>query len=185
MIAFNEDQLERAKELLATIPDGVERAAASALNRAVEHAKTQAMRKVRQTYTIKLARIDARLQIQKATRSSLFASIRNVGRPIALSYFTIRPNHPATKRTKKIVYAQVRRDGGSEIRKAFVARMKSGHDGVFRRTDGNQSLPISEFYGPSLPQMLGSPTVSTFVTEAATNMLQVRLEHEVSRLLKE
>lgn len=184
MIEFDEKQFERAQLLLHNIPNGAPRAAAAALNRTADHVKTVSMRKLRETYTIKTGRIDARLQVRRATTASLFASVRDVGRPIALSYFTIRPNQPPGKRTGKLVYAQVRRDGGGTIQKVFVARMKSGHVGVFRRTDGNKSLPIKQLHAPSLPQMLGSPTVADFTTESASRMLGERLDHEISRMLK-
>ncbi|MDR7869200.1 MAG: phage tail protein [Sporomusaceae bacterium] len=184
MIEFDEKQFERARLLLHNVPNGIERAAAAALNRAAEHAKTASMRKVRETYTIKTAKIDARLQVQRASTASLFASVRDVGRPIVLSYFNIRPNQPPGKRIGKLVYAQVRRDAGGTIKKVFVARMKSGHVGVWWRANGNKSLPIKQLHAPSLPQMLGSPSVSEFTTKAAVQVLQVRLEHEISRLLK-
>lgn len=34
-------------------------------------------------------------------------------------------------------------------RSAFIAEMNSGHRGVFKRTDGNASLPVRELFGPN------------------------------------
>jgi hypothetical protein len=184
VIEFDEKQFERAQLLLQNIPNGAPRAAASALNRTADHVKTVALRKLRETYTIKTARIDARLQVRHATTASLFASVRDVGRPLALSYFNIRPNQPPGNRTGKLVYAQVRRDGGGTIKKVFVARVKSGHVGVFRRTDGNKSLPITQLHAPSLPQMLGEKSVADFTMDSARRVLSTRLDHEISRMLK-
>ena len=183
MITIDDGQLERAKTLLAGVPDGVEKAASAALNRAAEHARTQAKRKVRETYTVKMNRIDERLDVKRANPKSLFASVQSRGRPVVLSYFNVRPGQPLNKRTTKLVYAQVRRDGGGTIRKVFVARTKSGHIGVFRRTDGNKSLPIKQLYAPSLPQMLGTKSISEFTMDAALQVMPVRFEHEISRLL--
>ncbi len=77
----------------------------------------------------------------------------------------------------------MRKDGGGPIRDAFVARTKSGHTGIFHRTQGNRSLPIQQNYGPSVPQMLGSPTVSAFIGERASKILNERFTHEVNAIL--
>lgn len=183
MITIDESQIEHAKKVLASVPDGVEKAAASALNRAAEHARTQAKRKVRETYTVKMNRLDERMDVKRANQKNLFASVQSKGRPVVLSYFNVRPGQPLNKRTTRLVYAQVRRDGGGTIRKVFVARTKSGHIGVFRRTDGNKRLPIKQLYAPSLPQMLGTKSVSDFALDAAMQVLPVRFDHEISRLL--
>ena len=62
--------------------------------------------------------------------------------------------------------------------------MKSGHIGVFHRANGNSSLPIQQNYGPSVPQMLESKSVSAFIKEKAQEVLETRLEHEIDVLLR-
>lgn len=69
------------------------------------------------------------------------------------------------------------------IRGAFLARMKSGHLGVFNRVE-NGKFPIVQRYGPSVPQMLENANVQKYVEDRATEMLAKRMEHEIDRMLK-
>lgn len=183
MIEFDETQLESAKIILAGIPTGVQRAAASALNRAVDGARGAAVRKARSEYIITAKRIRDTMKINRASMSNLQASVVSRGRPIALSYFKFKPGTVPTKRMKNPVSVQVRRDGGGTITGGFVAMMKSGHVGVFNRR-GMESYPIDQRYGPSAPQMLASTGVAAFVEQEAEKRLQTRLNHEIERLLR-
>lgn len=184
MITISEEQIERARMLLARTPDGVEKAAANAINRAADGAKTAAVRKAREEYIVSAARVRDTIHINKASSSNMQASVTSRGRGMALSYFRIRPSQAPVKRPQGQLFAQVKRDGGGTIKGAFVARMQSGHVGVFNRL-GKNSLPIVQRYGPSVPQMLGSKTVSEYVEEEAVKRLQIRFDHEVGRLMKE
>ena len=64
--------------------------------------------------------------------------------------------------------------------KAFVARMGSGHVGIFER-DGGDS--ISEIMGGSVPGMLGRDEVKEKLGEQAAEKYMERYHHEVMRLL--
>ncbi len=184
MITIDEKGLKEAQMLLADMPKAVPKAAARAINRAATAAKTEAWKQIKKDYTIKQTYVrKAWDKITKATASNLSAKLISRGPVMALSYFKIKPKSPPKRRPKNPVYAQVRNDGGGTIRGAFVARMKSGHTGVFHRTRGNQSLPIKQNFGPSVPQMLGSETVSAFIEKRASEVLNKRFEHEVNAIL--
>lgn len=184
MITIDEKGLAEAQKLLANMPKAVPKAAARAINRAATAAKTEAWKQIKNTYTIKRARVSkAWDKIKKATASNLSAKLISRGPVMALSYFKTKPKSPPKRRPKNPVYAQVRHDGGGPIRGAFVARMKSGHTGVFHRKNGNKSYPIQQNYGPSVPQMLGSKTVSAFIEERASAVLNQRFEHEINAIL--
>lgn len=183
MITVNPEQLERAELLLKNIPNGVEKAVVAALNRAVEGARTEAVKKVRERYYIKAKDVRDAIEIKKATINSLVAVIRASGSPIALSKFRVTPSRPPTKRRTKPIIVRVVKGGGGPIEGAFVARMQSGHVGVFRRVT-KARLPITELYGPSIPQMLGHESVAEYIEEKARERLEERLEHEIDRLLR-
>ena len=75
---------------------------------------------------------------------------------------------------------------GGTIAHAFLAKMRSGHIGVFQRGGhgaNNASLPIEKLSGPSTPQMLGSPTVADFIQKRMEERLAVNVEHEVNAFL--
>lgn len=183
MITVDAQQIERAEELLRGIPDGVSKAITNAINRAVEGARADAVRKVRERYYIKARDVRDAIRIEKATYKNQSAIIHAKGSPVALSKFRITPSKPPAKRRKKPITARVVRGMGSQIPGAFVARMRTGHIGVFKRA-GKARLPIRQLYGPSIPQMLGHESVTRYVEERAIVRLEERLEHEIDRLLR-
>lgn len=183
MITVDEKQIERAEELLKNIPDGVSKAIVNAINRAAEGARTDAVKKARERYHVKAKDIRKTIEIERATYENQAAIVRAEGSPLALSKFKITPSKPPQKRRKKPVIARVIRGEGGPIPGAFVARMKSGHIGVFKRA-GKSRLPITQLFGPSVPQMLGYETVTAFVEERAQERLEQRLEYEIDRLLR-
>lgn len=181
MIELNSEQLKRAQQMLGHIPGAAPKAMANAINRAVTTARTEASRKVREMYYITNKNITATMTLTKASAGSPTALIRSKAGPIALSKFRVTPKQPSAKR-KKPITARVKKGGGGPIAHAFVARMKSGHVGVFDRV-GKQRLPINQLYGPSVPQMLGNPSVTQWVEAKASAKLDERLIHEIGRIL--
>lgn len=187
MITISEDQIERARILLASMPGSVQKAVSAAINRAAEGARTDGSKKAREEYIIASGRIRETINISKASSANLSARVSATGRPRALSYFKVRPSRPLKKQTKTPLFAQVKRDGGGTIAGAFVAKLKSGHLGVFNRTNNvtsNGKVELAQRYGPSVPQMLGSKTVTAFVEEGASRRIEERLDHEISRILR-
>lgn len=69
--------------------------------------------------------------------------------------------------------------GRKVVESAFMAKMKSGHEGVFKRV-GKQRLPITELAGPSLGHVFAKfrPQVSDTVVRT----FQERFAHEMNRL---
>ena len=182
MIDINADQLERAQRMLMHIPGAAPKAMSNAINRAITTARTEASRKVREMYYITNKNITATIKLTKASPSNPVALIRSKSSPIALSKFKIPPTGPSPGRKSPIV-ARVIKGGGGPIAHAFVARMKSGHIGVFNRV-GKKSKPIDQRYGPSVPQMLGNPNVTQWVEVKAKEKLDERLDHEIRRILE-
>lgn len=209
MITIDEKGLAEAQKLLVDMPKAVPKAAARAINRAAAAAKKAAWDQVKKTYTIKRARVSkAWDKITKATASNPSATLTSRGSVMPSSYFTTKPKNPPKRRPRNPVYVQVRHDGGGPISGAFVARMKSGHTGVFHRMqegtrgkifqymDGGEPrqkirgvgltkgiAAIEQNYGPSVPQMLGSKSVSAFIEERASEVLNQRFEHEINAIL--
>lgn len=184
MITLDAEHIERAELLLKNIPGGIDKAVVRAINRSVDRAQTATVKKVRDRYYIKAGDVRKTIKVKKANYSDQIAIIRSTGSPVALSKFKITPSKPPQKRTKKPVRARVVKGEGGELkRRAFVAKMKSGHIGVFERA-GKSRYPINQFYGPSVPQMLGHKSVVTYVKERAKEQLVSRLDHEIERLLR-
>lgn len=182
MIEFDVGQIERAMAVLSHIPGAAPKAMANAINRAAETAKTEAARKVREKYYIKHRDVVSTIRITKANSSNLAASVVSRGSPVTLTKFRVTPRQPQPKR-KAPVIARVTKGIGGPIQGAFVARVASGHVGLFNRV-GPARLPIIQRYGPSVPQMLGNETVTQWVEEKAKKRLEERLDHEINRILR-
>ncbi len=181
-IEIREEQFERAKLVLSNVPKGIERAMASAINRAAQSGRTEAVKKVRERYIVKASTVREPLKIERASSSSPIATLRAAGSVIPLSKFKIRPSKPTPGKLTPVSATVIKGKGGT-ISKAFVARMPAGHVGVYRRK-GRPRLPIMELYGPSAPQMIGNEEVMRALEEKAQQTLDERMEHEITRLLE-
>ena len=69
-----------------------------------------------------------------------------------------------------------------EFEQAFIARMQSGHIGMFERK-ASKRLPIKEFLGPSVADMAGNSVVLEQVENAAQETINKRIDHEMTRIL--
>ncbi len=182
MIDISVNQMELAKLLLGHIPGAVPKVLANSINRSAEGARTDAVTKAKEEYVITAGRVRETINIRKASTSNLSAIVTSRGRPRALSYYKIRPGKVTKRRPPEGVYAQIKRSGGGPIAKSFVAKMASGHIGVFNRS-GSSRFPIVQRFGPSVAQMLESKSVSRYVEAGANRRLSDRLDHEINRLL--
>jgi len=76
----------------------------------------------------------------------------------------------------------MKRGGGAVYDDAFIAEMKSGHIGVFRR-ETSKHLPISEYMGLSAAHMVRETAVAERIQEKALKAVEERVMHEVERIL--
>lgn len=182
MIEFTAAQMEKAERLLQHIPGGAQKALSRAMNRAIDSAKTEASRKARETYHVRHKDVLDTIKVSKSSPSNLNAVVVSRGYVFALTKFQVTPKKPQPKRKKEIV-VRVKRGEGGPIKRAFVTQLKSGHLGVFKRA-GKARFPIEQFYGPSVPQMLGNVKVTDAVEQRAAAVMNDRLDHEIMRILE-
>jgi len=182
MIELSASQIEKAELLLQDIPGAAPKAMSNAINRAADTARTEAARKVRENYYIRHSDVLATIKIYRAQPSDLTSKVVSRGHAVNLFKFRVTPNRPQPKRKIPIV-VRVKQGEGGPVKRAFVAKMGSGHVGVFQRA-GKRRLPVQELYGPPIPQMLGSPSVTQWVEQKAAERLDERLDHEINRLLE-
>lgn len=117
------------------------RACVFAMNRAIVSGQTDMARSLASDTGLKISDIKKQLPISQANYSSPRARFGAPLERIPLQYFKARQ----TKRG--VTYAL--KGSRNRIPDAFLATMKSGHPGVFKRTT-KKRLPIVELYGPSL-----------------------------------
>lgn len=187
MIEVDARGIEQAQELLKDIPGATKKAVSTALRKSLRNAKKEAVKKVRERYTIRKAGYVSRTIKMKV--ENMTGILSSKGPVNDLSYFKTNPKIVPKRRPPKgkYLYSQVVKGQGGTIAHAFLAKMKSGHVGVFQRAGhgaSNASLPISKLAGPSTPQMLGSPSVTEFIAKKMLERMDKNLEHEIDAFLK-
>ncbi|MDR1510899.1 MAG: phage tail protein, partial [Synergistaceae bacterium] len=174
--------------VLRSIPGAAAKAAARAINRAAEGARTDAIKAICEQYAIKPVTVRKTLTIKMATEKKLTAEIISTGSQIGLYKFFVSPkkpqNVPVEKR--KTVIAGVKFGTKEKFPHGFVAWMEGGHEGLWHRTGGKTRSgrrEISEFFGPSVPQMLGNKHVLDFINKGIHERLDKELRRQISYLL--
>ena len=164
-----------------------------ALNRAAANVKTNASKKVRDSYTLRAKDVNETFSVRKASRSSLRASVTSRSGSIGLDKFKVRPLEPRHKKPPKSLKVQVKKEGGAKnLVGAFVAAV-SGNK-VFQREKGSKhkkgrsgrwtELPIKRLFGPPVPEMLDRKSIREFVEQEAAKTFDKNLEHEIKRALE-
>lgn len=181
MIEITSETMERAETLLAGIPKGAQRAFSNAINRGLSHTKTQAFRQVKKVYAVKQAALNetTTTRIRKASTGNLAGAVSFSSVKIPLYQFRVTPKEP---RKGQKVRAGVMKGSGETFDHAFLAKMRSGHIGIFERLTSKR-LPIEEIMGLSASQMVQNQVIMDQLTEEAQKKVDERLEHEIERIL--
>lgn len=203
---FGAETVERAKKLLAGIPNGIEKAVKSAMPRAASALKGGTVKAIQQRYDISATNLRTKdnVKISYSYESGVTANIRFNGKKIPLyRYNGTTPKQPTVNTGKTVIAPvggklkpvhpgvapsahQLKGSSPQKFNDAFIAKMSSGHIGIFERTGGVTSKgsdQIKEIQGSSVPQMLGNDEVRNSLIKIASNKFEERLDHEVLRLL--
>lgn len=177
---ISEETKAKVNVLLSEVPKGPEKAFTGAINRALTRARTVIFKEVQGTYAIKKKVLDeyTKTDIQKASTADVCGIIRFAGTQIPLfKYDPTNPKYPIQGMT-----VRAGQKTATVFENAFIAKMKSGHLGIFERTS-KPSLPIKEIMGSSMQAMAGSKEIMEKATEEANKTLDNRIDHEIHRLL--
>jgi hypothetical protein len=183
MIEITNEQMERVSLILSGIPNGAKKVFYNAINRGLQTVRTQSGKSVTKTYRIlqKDFKSETSITEKKASQSNLIGEIAFAGTSIPLIKFQVSPKEP---QRQTVSVAVLRAAGGERLKHAFIAKMKSGHIGVFERaTPDVRRLPIKELYGPSPAGMLNNYEVQAEIEKTAQETIDKRVEHEITRIL--
>jgi hypothetical protein len=158
-------------------------AIASALNRALDHGVTQIAKIVPKVYSIKQSEVKAAIKKNPASKGDISANIVIKGGRLTFVHFPFTPKLPNTKRKVKV---KIKNGGKKEVKtnpSAFIAPTgaKSADKvqyNVFVRK-GQKRLPITVLRTLSIPQMVENESVQPIISEAMTNKLNERIDHEI------
>ena len=181
MINIDTGALEQAQELLKKMPDAAEKVANTAIRKSMTGAKADAAREVANRYYITQREVKKTISVRV---SRMAASLVSTGQVTGLYKFRTRPKDVdgqlSYTRRRRYLYANVVKGEGGTVAHAFIARMRSGHTGVFqRRPDGS----LQELYGPSIPQAMTRQEVSDLITRGIEKRLAKNVDHEVNAFL--
>ena len=82
----------------------------------------------------------------------------------------------------KVKAGQMKDGSAHPFTDAFIAKMKSGHVGIFHR-EGKGRLGMKEIQGSSLAQMVGNPELVERFDIEVSKVIEQRIEHEMNRIL--
>lgn len=205
-VQINNDAVDRASKMLAGIPNGIETATRRAMGRASDYLRSHSVQAIRKQYDISAAnlRAEENVHVKYNYQNGVSVEITFAGRKIPLyRYGGAAPKFPMVDRSRRVtamlnghwrsVYPSVEAAGHqlkstspTKFSDAFVARMQSGHIGIFERTGGSTSKggdAIREIMGSSVPQMLGNPLVAEKLSAETAAKFEERLDHEITVLL--
>jgi hypothetical protein len=181
-LTIDTKQMQRLERAIGHIQGGVPKAVAGAINRTLNKGRTEAKREIRKIYEIKAKDIAIRVRGASAARQK--GEIRIEGGMKKLIEFKVRPKTLARKGgRRRIITATVRRGKGGAIPRGFIAKMSSGHIGVFTRA-GKERLPIGERLSIGSPIMATQPTVGPAVNKAMGDSLAKHMDQQINRVLK-
>lgn len=162
---FNKNELAQLTQKFGNFPGAIEAATFEAVEKARKATRTEFIKSFNRLVTLEASYIRKGVKSKKArkTGTGVFGDIRIATGRIPLSRYEVKPANPpklkgvAIKSRIRVRY-RLRRTGGMQGdapysdqapagKKQFVARMKSGHIGVFFNKGGKG---IQEDIGPSL-----------------------------------
>jgi hypothetical protein len=192
-ILLDQQQIDHVTRELAEIPFGVEKALSRSINKIGVAARKRVMDMVIEQINVRLMDLRQKnIKLTRASYSKLYAVLTVLGRRIPLSRF-------AARQTKQGVSYAIRRGGArTTIPHAFLATFASGHRAVALRTGeprvgrrlrGGRGpgsgmaglvrprLPITERYGPSVPQVVED--AQEFASGEFQRLMQEKLAEDV------
>lgn len=180
MITVDEKKIKEVEKQLGECKNKAPVALSRALNRAAANAKTNAVKKAREKYTVKAGDVRKTINITNSNKSTLAARVKSEGTRIPLIKFNVKPSTPRHKKPPKVLKVQIKKDGLKDLVGGFVADINGNK--VFKRLYKSR-LPIEQLFGPAVPQMLGTKDVRAYVEAEAAKVFDQRLDHEIQRIL--
>lgn len=176
VVSVESNVREQMARLTAARRELQDKAIVRALNRTADNVRAEAVRRIRETYTLKAGTVRGQMSISRAWSGKLEAAVSANGRPIPLYEFSAR----WTPRMAGASFA-VKRGQRKSLPNTFIATMPSGHKGVFERR-GTKRLPIDEKYSIGVPGMFGAKEVQAVLQSVAYSQFDKNLSQQIKFL---
>ena len=197
-VKVDDEDFSKAMADLRHIEGGIETATIRAINRTLEQVQTIMIREARAKYNMTRDQVKSQIRVTKS-RKNIFSggtsegSIKSTGKPIPLYKFDPVPSFPMPQVTRwmpRDIYVTVLKNTRKKVGgQAFIAKMKSGHTGIFwREKRGDKKvgrLPIIELFGPRLENFYAKELVDTGrIQIEADERMKKNFEHNVDYLFR-
>lgn len=137
LIEIDTKQLDLARLMLQDVKNGLPRAIQGAINTSLTQARRDFYDAIRKEYTLQKVSSNHKeaISMSRASPANLSGSLRYRGVGIPLINFKVTPKRPARRNPHKVRVISEVHAGKAELwNHAFIAKMKTGHLGVFTRT---------------------------------------------------
>lgn len=181
-LSFKAGDIAKVEREFRYIKGGAEKAMVSTINRVLPGMRKDAVEEVTGVYTAKATAVRNTMRIDKARPGRIEGKIVSTGGAIRDYQFKVTPRKVTKKRPKGGVKVQVRKDKGGVVKGSFIAKMRSGHVGVFKRIGSTRK--INELFGPAVPSMLKDEGAYTRVQQRADARLSKELDAQIDRILR-
>jgi len=182
-------QQKDLEQTLAGITNGLSRVMVGAINKTLLTGRSRIVKRIGQEIELKQKVIRESVGIRRAKGGeSPQGAITFSRKAIPLIKFSPQPKLPGKGKGRTGVTVKVRKGKRETLRGTFVARMKSGHIGVFERKGRGAARvkrgPIVERYGPTVLGVFdGAPGVAAEEIAALGPVLMKNIASQVDRLL--
>ena len=192
-LSVDSARFEEIRRVLAHLPGGAEKAVARALNRAVEGARAAAIEEIRDRYTVHPNILKGSMRIVKASPQRLVATLLSRGSGIPVAKFRMSEVRVPGQKSipvalRKTISSEIKPGQSKEWSHAFLARMTSGHLGLWTRhktaTTSKGRPVIAERFSLAVPQMISTAAILNEVMDRAGTRLNKELDHQVRFLLE-
>lgn len=160
---------------LASFPARTERATVRALNRALTSGRALMASLIAKDMGLKQRDAKEAVRVEQATPAKLQVRMIASLKRLPLYDFGARGPRPSRGKGRGVSY-RIGVRGRGRVESAFIAQMRSGHMGVFRRTS-KARLPIVELFGPSVGRVFDKHRKA--VITQTTQTFQTRLVAEL------
>ncbi len=191
-VTINQSDLNEVKRILKGLKEAVPKVTRMAVNKTLTGVRTDATNEVAEVVALKKKIIRDTITVTKLGRHSSAAYVRCRGKRLPLMVFGARQ----LKSGKGVSVKVLKTEGRKIIKHAFIAKMSTGHEGVFwRKYKGPRApwkkqfpyarlpkqyrLPINELFSFAVPDVMGhGPAMAEIMRLAG-----IRLKKEVDRAI--
>lgn len=168
-------------EILDIDKKGFQKVILRSLTKVAEQGETLGNRLVRETYNMTRADVDKAISVRWASISQLQVNINIKGRRLPRIMFA--PNQRLGRASGVIL--RIKKGGRTFAKDAFIAKMRTGPVGVFKRTPGKfmqgrkNRQAIAETYTISVAEMFGSQAIVDAVEQKMIEAFPAVLDNQL------